>query len=740
MNPVEAALTGFYNLTTGTWDADLLQVFQRLANLPRHRDGWLSEALGDVDSNYGSSGTISSYIRTRYGMSAKCTVSTSMPSHIAAFCSFAPKADDFGLCMGRDDVLILPLRHIVAGHEWTVLPNPMAAFDRGNGHSSRQPYFLAVVKCLQADSARRCVRDKYANGSWSVFDRVIHTVGLGGSVGMDNNFFVFWQGGTSKGRQARALSSEAEHTSTASQSLKRYEQGLVVQELSDLRANVRCLLESQAMAQRVLAGRIITQDLHLQIIAPDSMSLPRCKRSFPSSMDFASGYFGVGGALRFDPYDVHLTPVRVLAWGQAACNETLAKFWSSILGGAWVAPVVKERAASGAPSMPRSAIGAVLFALCQHEMTAGNSHNDNGYRGTLLTVLARRDSETSHTCDHFILAASLQPGQSGTGALSTTAALAPTYRARSSSSPPVPTPHKQSYVKAPSMSVFPSTYSMLGNAVNSAGTAPFVSPPISAASTIKEARSTSATLQPSINLPALAKMTRRSSNVSVRSTLDVLAETDEGQASPLSPERTSSNDGLKASRSSASEATSTGGVLSTSPQAEGSQDAPLWPSTHARGNLRRTPSYVSLFGSGRGRAFTLSTTPVDSVHLRTDNLHVSSTDEDRTVAKSSYGEDTASNVQLRSHMVPFGAPLAAAGPSHRSHSGDQLKHIHAPRQSQSNDVSDEDMESMLGLKRVCDFDSDAQDLWLVYGALIEEFVRLRSGGGSLGSGIGDMVR
>lgn len=130
---------------------------------------------------------------------------------------------------------------------------------------------------------------------------------------------------------------------------------------------------------------------------------------------------------------------------------------------------------------------------------------------------------------------------------------------------------------------------------------------------------------------------------------------------------------------------------------------------------------------------------MDPVQLRTANLHVSSTDEDTTVTKSSYDEDTASNVQLRSHMVPFRAPLAAAGSSHRSHSDDQLEHIHAPRQSQSNDISDEAMESMLGLKRICDFDSDAQDLWLVYGALIEEFVRLRSGGGSLGSGIGDVV-
>ncbi|CAO1621302.1 unnamed protein product [Parajaminaea phylloscopi] len=58
--------------------------------------------------------------------------------------------------------------------------------------------------------------------------------------------------------------------------------------------------------------------------------------AYSASLDFASGYRGTGGRLGFDPYDFTLSCQRVLAYGEAASGAGVADCWTDIVGGTWL--------------------------------------------------------------------------------------------------------------------------------------------------------------------------------------------------------------------------------------------------------------------------------------------------------------------------------------------------------------------------------------------------------------------
>lgn len=173
--------------------------------------------------------------------------------------------------------------------------------------------------------------------SWSAFDRLVAIVPPGGSIGcvpspflyfltdtlipisLDDKLFSFWllQGDSFPFSHVKGIF--------------RFETGIKVNEFRDLRANPRCLLESQILSLRVRWSRMVATGVlgvgsnrnRGQIHAP-SPNLPGRSSSTMSSL-----------GLPFDPYDYLPLPSRILATGAATNFPSVA----NLVGDAFNAPV-----------------------------------------------------------------------------------------------------------------------------------------------------------------------------------------------------------------------------------------------------------------------------------------------------------------------------------------------------------------------------------------------------------------
>jgi hypothetical protein len=122
---------------------------------------------------------------------------------------------------------------------------------------------------------------------------------------------------------------------------------------------------------RATLGSIESRDRDQQEAEGQTVTLPSRLRS----VDFATGYMGVGATLRFDPFDITLSPGRLLGWGAAAGNRSIADLWTSILGGRWVTSE-STVAGSDSPVVSRAAIGAAWVGLATLEASKARKHGD----------------------------------------------------------------------------------------------------------------------------------------------------------------------------------------------------------------------------------------------------------------------------------------------------------------------------------------------------------------------------
>lgn len=233
--------------------------------------------------------------------------------------------------------------------------------------------------------------------------------------------------------------------------------GIRVEEFSDLRANARCLIEGQALFVRSTVGRIRSGDREGSLFFDGARQV--AFGPVASNVDFACGYQGVGDALGFDPYDASLCPVRVLAWGKAAHNRSMAECYANILGGTWTTHKEhgsREELRQGRTSHSssqgvhsRAALGAAFlaFAILEAQAAEQNGETFAGFHAVVLDRLSGRASLVTPPVSEAI-AARLNRKASHTLDTSrdtelTTSSLAPSNparlpvggRARSSSSP-----------------------------------------------------------------------------------------------------------------------------------------------------------------------------------------------------------------------------------------------------------------------------------------------------------------
>ena len=104
----------------------------------------------------------------------------------------------------------------------------------------------------------------------------------------------------------------------------RFETGIKVNEFRDLRANPRCLLESQFLSFRVRWSRILTSGIFGNTVGRGG-TVPNSNAPLPSKLGLA-----------FDPYDHSTLPSRIIATGAAANFPSVV----NIIGDIFNTPVI----------------------------------------------------------------------------------------------------------------------------------------------------------------------------------------------------------------------------------------------------------------------------------------------------------------------------------------------------------------------------------------------------------------
>ncbi|KAG6840072.1 hypothetical protein C0991_009184 [Blastosporella zonata] len=291
---------------TGYWDEAVLDIVGGSREEGRRVRGW----LGDVDVSGGGrrTGNVSRYLVERYGFEPDTIVSPFTSDSLSSYLSLLPSSNDAVLSFGPMDTLMTPAQHYIPTRLYNLVPHP--AQDAGEKRK-----YIAVLSSRNADIPRAYVRDKYTK-SWSAFDRLVAIVPPGGSIGLDDKLFSFFY-----------LQSDTYPLSHLQNTAVRFETGIRVPEFRDLRANPRCLIESQILAFRVKWARMF---------ATGVLGTPRktTASSSPAPQQLSAVTLSSLG-LPFDPYETAPLPSRILTTGSAANFPSVV----NVVGDVFNAPV-----------------------------------------------------------------------------------------------------------------------------------------------------------------------------------------------------------------------------------------------------------------------------------------------------------------------------------------------------------------------------------------------------------------
>ncbi|EKM74838.1 hypothetical protein AGABI1DRAFT_95331 [Agaricus bisporus var. burnettii JB137-S8] len=335
MGEAEACATGMWvHANTpgsqGHWDEGVLDIVGGSREEGRRVRGW----LGDVDTSGGGrrAGNVSRYLVERYRFDPETLVAPFTSDYLANYLSLCPSPNDAILSFGPMDMLLTPAQHYMPTRLYNLFPHPA----QDSGEKRR---YIAVLCSRNADVPRALVRDMYTK-SWSAFDRLVAIVPPGGSIGLDDKLFSFWH--------LQADSYPYSHV----KGIYRFETGVKVNEFRDLRANPRCLLESQVLSFRVKWSHMLatgalgsprrsinanTSGSNNPQTPPPFISSSSNRASTPSSTSTPSNMLSIQQSLGllFDPYDHSSLPTRIIATGAAANFPSIA----NVVGDIFNAPV-----------------------------------------------------------------------------------------------------------------------------------------------------------------------------------------------------------------------------------------------------------------------------------------------------------------------------------------------------------------------------------------------------------------
>src|SRR6266850_712592 len=215
-----------------------------------------------------------------------------------------------------------------------------------------------------ADVPRALVRDMYTK-SWSAFDRLVSVVPPGGSIGfvsamfsvssfvytaffsLDDKLFSFW------------LLQGDSHPLSHVKGIFRFETGVKVNEFRDLRANPRCLVESQVLSFRVRWARMISTGAlgaaagrargNNSLVTSSTVASPNPGQRTGTPAISSLGTPSSGLGLTFDPYDSSSLPARILATGAAINFPAVASLASEVFNAPVFVPTTQLDSAQITP-------------------------------------------------------------------------------------------------------------------------------------------------------------------------------------------------------------------------------------------------------------------------------------------------------------------------------------------------------------------------------------------------------
>ncbi|TFY71343.1 hypothetical protein EVG20_g1656 [Dentipellis fragilis] len=238
MSEAEACATGMWVYAAGGqghWDDDVLDFVGGSREEGRRVRAWLGEV--DVSGGGRRIGSVSRYLVERYGFEPDTIVAPFTSDFLSTYLSLCPAPSDAVLAFGPMDILLTSAPHYLPTRLYNVYPHPAQ-------DPSEKRKYIVVLNSRNADVPRALVRDMYTK-SWSAFDRLVSVVPPGGSIGLDDKLFSFWL--------LQGDSFPLSHV----KGIFRFETGIKVNEFRDLRANPRCLVESQALSFRVRWSRMV---------------------------------------------------------------------------------------------------------------------------------------------------------------------------------------------------------------------------------------------------------------------------------------------------------------------------------------------------------------------------------------------------------------------------------------------------------------------------------------------------
>ncbi|KZV62085.1 actin-like ATPase domain-containing protein [Peniophora sp. CONT] len=350
MSEAEACATGLWHHSTdgrGLWDDEVLALVAGSPEEARRVRSW----LGDVDVSGGGRrvATVSKYMQERYGLEPDTIISSFTADYLSTYLSLVPSPSDAVLSFGPMDFLLTSASHYLPTRLFNVFPHP--AQDQGEKRK-----YIVMLTSRNADVPRALVRDMYTK-SWSAFDRLVAVVPPGGSIGLDNKLFSFW------------LLQGDSYPMPHVKGIYRFETGVKVNEFRDLRANPRCLVESQVLSFRIRWARSVATGIfgsqagrargatHAYVNAVPSTSAspapgqttrtgtPASATGAPTANVSAASAVG----LTFDPYDSSALPARILATGAAINFSSVAQLVGEVLNAPVFVPATQLDSAQTAP-------------------------------------------------------------------------------------------------------------------------------------------------------------------------------------------------------------------------------------------------------------------------------------------------------------------------------------------------------------------------------------------------------
>ncbi|KAI0710667.1 actin-like ATPase domain-containing protein [Earliella scabrosa] len=342
MGEAEASSTGLWvhaGNQTGVqshWDEGVMEIVG--GNREEGRRIWTW--LGDVDVSGGRRriGSISRYLVDRYGFDPEAIVTPFTSDYLSAYLSLCPSPSDAVLTFGPMDMLMAPAPNYIPTRLYNLYPHPAQ-------DASEKKRYIVMLTSRNADVPRALVRDMYTK-SWSAFDRLVAIVPPGGSIGLDDKLFSFW------------LLQGDSYPFSHVKGIYRFETGVKVNEFRDLRANPRCLLESQILSFRVRWSRTIPTG-----VFGTAAGRARTANSTPSPISGGQPKRATGVnnsnnmGLPFDPYDYATLPGRILATGAAANFPSIANLAGDVFNAPVLMPTTQIDAAQVIPHRNAPAVG-----------------------------------------------------------------------------------------------------------------------------------------------------------------------------------------------------------------------------------------------------------------------------------------------------------------------------------------------------------------------------------------------